>query len=111
VSGAATAALAELHPRGARRQAALIASVATAGGTALGPLLAGILAQYEPWPAVLPFVVHLILFVPGVLALLFIPESVHAKSTGVWRPQRPGVPTEIRPSFVIGSATAFIAWP
>lgn len=79
VSGAGTAALAELHPHGDRRQAALIASVATAGGTALGPLLAGILAQYEPWPAVFPFVVHLILFVPGVLALLFIPETVHAK--------------------------------
>jgi len=110
VSGAATAALAELHPREDRRQAALIASVATAGGGALGPILAGILAQYGPWPTVLPFVMHLILLVPGILALLFIPEAVHAKPTSAWRPQWPSVPVEIRTPFLISSATAFIAW-
>lgn len=110
VSGTATAALAELHPDGDRKQAALIASVATASGTAIGPILAGVLAQYGPWPTVFPFVVHLILLVPGILALLFIPESVPSKATGKWKPQRPSVPTAIRVPFAIGSATAFIAW-
>lgn len=110
VSGAATAALAELHPRADRKQAALIASVATAGGTAMGPMLAGILAQYGPWPTVFPFIVHLILLLPGILALWFIPETIPSTAAGRWKPQRPSVPSEIRTPFMIGAATAFTAW-
>lgn len=110
VSGAATAALAELHPREDRKYAALIASVATAGGTAIGPILAGVLAQYGPWPTVFPFIVQLILLLPGILALLFVPEKIPSMPVGRWKPQRPSVPSEIRTPFTIGAATAFTAW-
>ena len=110
VSGAATAALAELHPRGDRKHAALIASVATAGGTAIGPILAEALAQYGPWPTVFPFIVQLILLLPGILALLFVPETIPSMPAGRWKPQRPSVPSEIRTPFTIGAATAFTAW-
>jgi MFS family permease len=40
-SGAATAAIAELHPGGDRRSAALLTTIALTGGSALGPLFGG----------------------------------------------------------------------
>jgi branched-chain amino acid transport system permease protein len=42
ISGAATAALVELEPAGDHRRAAMYAGLAQAGGSALGPLAAGI---------------------------------------------------------------------
>jgi MFS family permease len=45
VSGAATAALVEQVPEGEGRQAALFATLAQAGGSASGPLLAGFVAH------------------------------------------------------------------
>src|SRR3954447_19151069 len=46
ISGAATAAFVELDPQGSRRRAALGAGLAQAGGSAVGPLGAGLLAQW-----------------------------------------------------------------
>ena len=45
ISGAATAALVELDPGDDRRRAAMFAGLAQAGGSAAGPLLAGVLAE------------------------------------------------------------------
>src|SRR5581483_6810255 len=55
ISGAATAALVELDPHGDRRRAALFAGLAQAGGSAAGPMVAGVLAQWAPDPLRLPF--------------------------------------------------------
>lgn len=110
ISGTATAALIELHPGQNRKAASLVASAATAGGTALGPLLAGILAQYGPVPMLLPYVVHLILLIPGLVAIMMMPETVKSALVGRWVPRRPSVPREIRSLFAVGSITAFTAW-
>ncbi|MGI5487114.1 MFS transporter [Microtetraspora malaysiensis] len=64
-SGSLTAALTELEPVGNRRKAALVSTVASVGGLGLGPVLAGLLAQYAPAPDVLPFVVEIALLVPA----------------------------------------------
>lgn len=45
ISGAATAALVELDPDDDRRRASLFAGLAQSGGSAAGPLLAGVLVQ------------------------------------------------------------------
>src|SRR6185437_4807188 len=50
ISGPATAALVELDPDGDRRRAAMFAGLAQAGGSAAGPILAGVLAQWAPSP-------------------------------------------------------------
>lgn len=55
LSGAATAALVEFAGDQPRR-AALLATLAQVGGAAAGVLLCGVLAQWAPWPMVLPFV-------------------------------------------------------
>ena len=47
-----------------------MATAANMGGLGCGPLLAGILAQYAPWPLYLPFVVHLALVAASAAVLL-----------------------------------------
>lgn len=109
MSGTATAALIELRPRN-RKTASLVASIATAGGTALGPIIGGLLAQYGPIPLILPYIVHLILLIPGFMAIFLMNETVKPASTGHWHPQWPSVPANIRTFFIIGAITAFAAW-
>ena len=53
--GAATAALTETVRESSSRRASLVATAATTGGGALGPLMAGLFAQYLPQPTVLVF--------------------------------------------------------
>jgi MFS family permease len=50
VTGTATAALAELQPRGDRQAAAVVASGANMTGLGLGPLIAGLFAEYVAAP-------------------------------------------------------------
>jgi MFS family permease len=48
MTGTATAALTELVPASASRRASLVATAANMGGLGLGPLIAGLFAQYAP---------------------------------------------------------------
>ncbi len=113
LSGAATAALAELHPEGDRRKAALAATVVLTGGSAIGPLFGGILAEYGPSPLVLPYAANL-----GLLTLVIfglwaaMPETVtrKPKAEASLRPRRPRVPAGIRYPFALGSGACFVGW-
>lgn len=69
-----TAWLAELVGRPAR--AARITGAALGGGWAIGPLLAGLLAQWLPLPTVLPYLVHVALMVVGLVLLRGVPETL-----------------------------------
>ena len=66
----------------ASRRASMVATTANSGGAALGPLMAGLFAQYLPQPTVLVFEVFLVFLGAAALALAFIPETV----TGRERP-------------------------
>src|SRR3954463_12577936 len=57
ISGAPAAALFELDPAPQEDRAALFAALAQAGGSASGPIIAGMLAQWAPARLVLPVVV------------------------------------------------------
>jgi MFS family permease len=50
MTGTATATLTELVPASASRRASLVATAANMGGLGLGPLIAGLFAQYAPHP-------------------------------------------------------------
>ena len=50
MTGTATAALTELVPASASRRASLVATAANMAGLGLGPLVAGLFAQYAPRP-------------------------------------------------------------
>ncbi len=110
MSGAATAALVELHPQGDHRHAALVASIATAGGTALGPAFSGLLAQYGPAPLAFSYWIQAAFSLVVLLGVWVMPETVAKTSaTMSWRPSL-GVPKSIRKPFVIAAMTAFVAW-
>jgi len=107
IVGAATAALTELSAPGAARTAALIAAMSNVGGAAIGPVLAGILVQYAPWPSTLVFLVHLALL--ALLAPLAwrLPETVaHPASFGLALPHL-SIPPATAWRFWLAAAAAF----
>ena len=109
ISGAATAALVELDPHGNRRQAALGAGLAQAGGSALGALAAGVLVAWAPDPLRLCYLVALGFTLVAAGLVLRLPEpGTGAKEP--WRPQWPRVPAEIRRPFLRVGLTAGAVW-
>jgi len=110
ISGTGTAALIEMHPTQNRKQASLVATIATAGGTAFGPILSGVLAQYGPASVSMPFIAHLFLFIPGLVALWMMPETVKSQTKERWTLHMPTVPKNITFLFMIGATTGFITW-
>ncbi|MDA3627378.1 MFS transporter [Saccharopolyspora sp. WRP15-2] len=106
-SGTLTAVLAELEPTGNRRRAALVSTVASVGGLGLGPVLAGLLAEYAPAPHVLPFVVEIVLLVPAAVAIASLPQG---RTATRWKPRRPQVPKAVRGVFATSGAASFLAF-
>lgn len=103
-SGAATAAVLELAPRGG----GFAATAANMGGLGCGPLLAGILAQFAPSPLKLPFLVHLALLAVACALTLALPETVRrASPRPPLRPRGMEVPREVRPVFVPAALACF----
>ncbi|MCE3552603.1 MFS transporter [Pseudonocardia sp. RS11V-5] len=57
-------------------RAARLTAVALGGGWALGPLVSGVLGQWAAGPAVLPYVVHVVLMLPALALLRRVPETL-----------------------------------
>jgi MFS family permease len=108
LGGAATAALAELVGDRGPRAPALLATLAQSGGSASGPLIAGMLAAWVVDPELLPFVVGIAICVAMVLALFAVPET--GGGAEGWRIRRPEVPREIRGDFARVGITAAAVW-
>jgi len=106
-AGPLTAALTELEPAGNHRKAALVSTVTSVGGLGLGPVLAGLLAQYAPAPHVLPFVVEIVLLIPAAVTIAALPA---ARPTTRRRPRRPEIPTAMRSVFATSGMANFLAF-
>jgi MFS family permease len=114
-TGTATAYLAELHlgaggsPAGRRPQ--VVATASNLGGIGVGPLGAGLLAQFVPSPLVIPYVIF-----GGVLLLLalliaFAPETTtRPDPRPTWRPQRVAIPAHARGTFFAATGAAAAAF-
>lgn len=109
ISGTAMAALSEPSPERDSWRSALTATLALSGGTAIGPILGGALAQWASDRLVTPFLAGIALIAVFALAGLTIPETV-TERTGGWRIQRPGVPAEIRGAFTRIGVTGAAVW-
>ncbi|MFC9294197.1 MFS transporter [Streptomyces sp. NPDC057011] len=110
-TGAATAYVMELAPRGGASRATFVATAANMGGLGCGPLLAGTLAQYAAWPLYLPFAVHLALVAGSAAALVRLPETVRERRPlSTVRPQRPGLPPQVRPVFGAAATASFVGF-
>ncbi|MBV8149468.1 MAG: MFS transporter [Candidatus Eremiobacteraeota bacterium] len=93
-----------------KSRATLIAAAANAFGFALGPIVAGALAQYTASPLRFPFYVYIPILILAGLLLVLTPETVKRHGAGVfWQLLRPqvGVPKELRADFVAPAITAF----
>jgi MFS family permease len=116
LTATATAYISELHsmgapaphsPRAARpgtghARSELVATAANLGGIGLGPLLAGLLAQYAGHPLVIPYLVAEALMLAGAVALAFAPETAAVRRGAdrpAYRPQRVSVPDAQRPRY------------
>ena len=114
-TGAATAYLTELHvgaggsPAGRRPQ--VVATAANLGGIALGPLGAGLLAQFAPVPLVTPYVVFGGLLAVFALLIALAPETASRPDPRpAWRPQRVAIPAHARGAFFAATAAAAAAF-
>src|ERR1700742_5078786 len=110
VTGTATATLTELIPASASRRASLVATAANMGGLGLGPLIAGLFAQYGPHPTVLVFQVYLAVLAVAGLCLFLVPETVSPRRRPVIRFAGLGIPERGRGEFVAAGVAAFAAF-
>jgi MFS family permease len=108
-SGAATAALVELAPAGEAARAALLSTLAQAGGSAAGPLVGGLFAEWAPAPRTSGFVAGMVATGAVLVGLLSV-SRMPGGSGGRWRVQRPDVPPEIRAQFARLALTGAAAW-
>ena len=104
-TGTATATLVDLVPDRDRALGSLVATLVNMGGLGVGPLLAGVLAEYVGAPLRVTFVVDLVLLVPAFIGVLLAPETVTETS----RPRRPSlaVPRQVRAVFGQAALTGF----
>ena len=107
-AGAGTAWLVELDEN--KAHATLMATGGNFVGLAVGSLLAGMLAEYAPWPLRLPYIAYLAILATIAFMISRTRETVlqkdHRFSEISLRP-RFGVPSGIRSQFIAPAATAF----
>jgi MFS family permease len=110
MTGTATATLTELVPASASRRASLVATAANMAGLGLGPLVAGLLAQYAPDPTTLVFEVYLAVLAVTGLILLLVPETVRVRTRPALRFAGLGMPERGRSEFIAAAVAAFAAF-
>ena len=108
--GAAGAAMLDLHPRGDAVQVGLVNGVGSALGIGFGAAISSVLVQEAPDPRVTPFLLLFVLFAAALVGTLALRESVPRTERPRLRPQRPQVPREIRPAFVLASLGVIASW-
>jgi MFS family permease len=109
-AGALTAWIAELEPSRDRVRAAVVASAGNLAGLGIGALLAGVVAEYAPWPLRTSYVIYLAMLLVAMALLRRMPEGVgHPVASLRQLSLRPrfGVPQEIRVPFISPAAMAF----
>ena len=110
MTGTATAMLTELVPASASRRASVVATAANMGGLGLGPLIAGLFAQYAPQPTVLVFEVYLALLAAAGLCVFLVPETVSPRRRPSLRFAGLGIPERGRGEFIAAGTGGFAAF-
>ncbi|MDR7084708.1 MFS family permease [Arthrobacter ginsengisoli] len=94
LTATATAHLHDLHrrhrPQASSQRFEIVSTAANIGGLGVGPLVAGILAQFVDEPLRTPYVVFLVLLLLSILAVALAPETVERNVVRpAYRPQFP----------------------
>jgi MFS family permease len=88
----------------------VVAVAANLGGIGLGPLIAGLLAQFAPDPLLTPYLVAEALLAIAVAALVLTPETVTRNASVHYKMQHIAVPRQARATFAaaaLGVAVVF----
>jgi MFS family permease len=110
VTGTATAALTELFASSSSQRASRVATAANMGGLGLGPLVAGLFAQFGPNPTVLVFEVYLAVLAVAAVALMVVPETVSRRQPLTFRFSGLGIPVIGRAEFLAAGVAGFAAF-
>jgi len=121
LTATATAHLSELRavarPGEDGRFSSTISTFVNNGGLALGPLIAGIIAQWVAGPLEVPYVLFIVLLAVAAIAVAFVPETVQRPSLvdgrrqrHGYRPQRMSLPRESRGAFWSAAIAALSAF-
>jgi MFS family permease len=108
ITSPATAALAESYRGSNQAVPAMVSTAANMGGLGLGPLVAGVFAQYLPAPTTLIFLVFLAAVVAAAVVTFLIRET-HPRQPGAavsWT-LRVGVPRSARKVYVRSAIAVF----
>ena len=104
----AVAAVREWMDDAMRPRAGMVAIIGTSTGAAFGALLAGILAEYAPFPNTLTFVVYIVLLAVLAAVVASVPTCPHLGPAS--HEHFPTIPPGIRRPFALASAESFIGW-
>ena len=110
VTGTATAALTDTYSGSSPRHPSMVATAANMGGLGLGPLIAGLFAQFGPDPTVLVFEVYLAMLAVAAIGLAFVPETIGNRQKLSLRFAGLGVPSVGRSEFVAAGMAGFAAF-
>jgi MFS family permease len=110
MTGTGTAALTEMLGRRNPRRATLVATAANTGGLGLGPLVAGLFAQFAPNPTVLVFEVYLAFLAVAAIAVIWVPESVSERRRLTIRFGGFDFPDPGRSEFIAAGIAAFASF-
>jgi MFS family permease len=115
----ATAYLSELHSgifsrdgaQPSARRAQVVATAANLGGIGVGPLVAGLLAEYAPNPLRLPYFVFGAVLIGLAILVALAPETRDRPDPApAWRPQQIAVPTDARRMFFAATAAGLASF-
>lgn len=115
ITATATAHLHELHsasrPGAGHGRFEVVSTAANIGGLGVGPLVAGILAQYVTGPIRTPYVVFGVLLLLAIAAVAVTPETVaEPPQRPAWRPQTVSAPREDRAGYLAAAVGGFAAF-
>ncbi|MGW3017409.1 MFS transporter [Streptomyces longwoodensis] len=115
VTATATAHLHDLHtahrPGASAQRFELVSTAANIGGLGVGPLVAGVLAQWVTGPLRTPYLVFAALLLVSAVAVALTPETVEKPRTRpAYRPQRISVDHGDRAGFSAAAAAGFASF-
>jgi predicted MFS family arabinose efflux permease len=106
----ASAGLLDFHPRRDPHGVGLTNGVVSAAGIGLGALVSAALVELLPAPRVTPYVLVLVLFTMAFVGVLSMPEPVASRARLRLTPQRPHIPADVRPPFLLAALAVSSAY-
>jgi MFS family permease len=108
-TGAGIALMVEASPARRVWLGSTFATISFVLGSGLGPILAGVLAEFSAVPLILPFIIMVAAMAIVMVLIALMP--LHRPFTRQrWRPTWPSVPGPMRTSFNIAALTGFVGW-